>query len=113
LRTGTTCFIAAWWRGANMNPKPISSMQVATAILLAAILSFLGLGVQPPGISIPPASDIDVLHAIGVAAAQRPCCVPRQQSFDLMALRLFAYRVHGQPLSIPSDLSSSASRLRA
>ena len=25
-----------------------SSMQVATAILLAAILSFLGLGVQPP-----------------------------------------------------------------
>ena len=31
FRTGTTCFIAAWCRGANMNPKPISSMQRATS----------------------------------------------------------------------------------
>ena len=31
LRTGTTCFMAAWWRGANMNPKPSSRMQSATA----------------------------------------------------------------------------------
>jgi hypothetical protein len=30
-----------------------------------------------------------VLHAIGVASTQRPGRVPRQQSFDLMALRLF------------------------
>src|SRR5260221_10373999 len=54
-----------------------------------------------------------LLHAIGVAAAQRPGRVPRQQSFYLLRLRLLVYRVHGQPLSIPSDLSSSASRLRA
>jgi len=52
-------------------------------------------------------------HAIGVAAAQRLGRVPRQQSFYLLMLRLLVYRVHGQPLSIPSDLSSSASRLRA
>jgi hypothetical protein len=30
-----------------------------------------------------------LFDAIGVAAAQRPCRVPRQQSFDLMALWLF------------------------
>src|SRR5262249_8489976 len=54
-----------------------------------------------------------LLHAISVAAAQRPGRVPRQQSFYLVRLRLFVYRVHGQPLSIPSELSSSASRLRA
>ena len=54
-----------------------------------------------------------LFDAIGVAAAQRPCRVPRQQSFDLMALWLFVDRVHGQPLSIPAALSSSASRLRA
>src|SRR6516225_970513 len=54
-----------------------------------------------------------LLHAISVAGAQRPGRVPWQQSFYLMRLRLFVYRVHGQPLSIPSDLSSSASRLRA
>ena len=54
-----------------------------------------------------------VLHAIGVASTQRPGRVPRQQSFDLMALWLFVDRVHGQPLSIPAALSSSASRLRA
>src|SRR5262249_3573830 len=54
-----------------------------------------------------------LLDAIGVAAAQRPCRVPRQQSLDLVALRLFVDRVHGQPLSIPAALSSSASPLRA
>src|SRR6516165_8255171 len=54
-----------------------------------------------------------LLHAISVVGAQRPGRVPRQQSFYLVRLRLFVYRVHGQPLSIPSDLSSSASRLRA
>src|SRR6516165_5602050 len=54
-----------------------------------------------------------LLDAISVAAAERPCRVPRQQSFDLVALWLFVDRIHGQPLSIPSDLSSSASRLRA
>src|SRR5262249_40215283 len=54
-----------------------------------------------------------LLHAMGVAAAQRPGRVPRQESFYLLMLRLLVYRVHGQPLSIPSDLSSSASRLRA
>src|SRR5262249_32542543 len=54
-----------------------------------------------------------LLHAIGVAAAQRPGRVPRQQSFYLLMLRLLVDRVHGQPRSIPSDLSSSASRLRA
>src|SRR5262249_48065193 len=53
-----------------------------------------------------------LFDAIGVAAAQRPCRVPRQQSFDLMAL--FIDRVHNQPRSIPSTYhSSSASRLRA
>jgi hypothetical protein len=31
LRTGMTCFIAGWWSGANMNPKPSSSMQEAIA----------------------------------------------------------------------------------
>ena len=30
-----------------------------------------------------------LLNAIGVASTQRPGRVPRQQSFDLMALRLF------------------------
>src|SRR5215510_8889529 len=54
-----------------------------------------------------------LLHAMGVAAAQRPGRVPRQESFYLLMLRLLVYRVHGQPLSIPSDLSSSVSRLRA
>src|SRR5262249_33656018 len=57
-----------------------------------------------------------LLDAIGVAPAERPCRVPRQQSFesfDLVALWLFVDRVHGQPLSIPAALSSSASRLRA
>src|SRR5256714_8821527 len=53
------------------------------------------------------------LHTIGVAATQRTGRVPWQQSFYLLRLRLFVYPVHGQPLSIPSDLSSSASRLRA
>ena len=54
-----------------------------------------------------------LLDAIGVTAAQRPGGMPRQQSFDLMALWLFIDHVHGQPLSIPAALSSSASRLRA
>src|SRR5262249_52468661 len=54
-----------------------------------------------------------LLHAIGVAWAQRPGRVPRQQSFYLPMLGLLVYRVHRQPRSIPSDLSSSASRLRA
>src|SRR6185295_8782846 len=54
-----------------------------------------------------------LLDAIGVAAAQRARRMPRQQSFDLMALWLFVHHVHGQPLSIPSALSSSASLLRA
>jgi hypothetical protein len=54
-----------------------------------------------------------LLDAIGVAATQRACRVPRQQSLDLMALWLFVDRVHGQPLSIPAALTSSASRLRA
>ena len=54
-----------------------------------------------------------LLHAIGVAATQLTGRVPGQQSFYLRRFRLFVYRVHGQPLSIPSDLSSSASRLRA
>src|SRR6266849_317481 len=54
-----------------------------------------------------------LLDAIGVVAAQRPCRVPRQQSFDLVALWLLVDRVHGQPLSIPAALSSSASSLRA
>src|SRR5262249_25160122 len=54
-----------------------------------------------------------LLHAISVTGAQRPGRVPRQGSFYLLMLRLLVYRVHGQPLSIPSDLSSSASRLRA
>ena len=30
-RTGTTCFIAAWCLGANMNPKPTASMQPVTS----------------------------------------------------------------------------------
>src|SRR5262249_44558334 len=65
----------------------------------------------PDHIAVPvPAS---ACHAMGVAAAQRPGRVPRQQSFYLLMLRLLVYRLHGQPLSIPSDLSSSASRLRA
>src|SRR4029450_11775688 len=48
-----------------------------------------------------------LLHAIGVAATQRTGRVPRQQSFYLLRLWLFVDRVHGQPLSTPSDLSSS------
>src|SRR5262249_283756 len=43
-----------------------------------------------------------LLDAIGVVAAQRPCRVPRQQRFDLVALWLLVDRVHGQPLSIPA-----------
>ena len=31
LRTGTTKRVAAWWAGANMKPKPASSMQRPTA----------------------------------------------------------------------------------
>jgi len=31
LRTGATCFIAPWWRGAKRKPMPHSSMQAATA----------------------------------------------------------------------------------
>ena len=54
-----------------------------------------------------------LLDAIGVAAVQRSRRMPRQQSFDLMALWLFIHHVHGQPLSIPAALSSSASFLRA
>jgi len=54
-----------------------------------------------------------LLDAIGVAAVQRAGRMPRQQSFDLMALWLFIDHVHGQPLSIPAALSSSASFLRA
>src|SRR2546423_3107679 len=54
-----------------------------------------------------------LFYAIGVAATERPCRVPRQKRFNLVALRLLTYRVHGQPLSIPAALSSSASRLRA
>ena len=52
------------------------------------------------------------LHAIDVAATQRTGRVPGQQSFYLLRFQLFVYRVHGQPLSTPSDLSSSARRLR-
>src|SRR5260221_6472559 len=54
-----------------------------------------------------------LLDTICVVAAQRPCRVPRQQSFDLVALWLLVDRGHGQPLSIPAALSSSASSLRA
>src|SRR5262249_35547235 len=54
-----------------------------------------------------------LLDAIGVAAAQRARRMPRQQSLALVALWLFVDRVHGQPLSIPAALTSSASRLRA
>jgi hypothetical protein len=54
-----------------------------------------------------------LFYAIGVAATERPCRVPRQKRFNLVALRLLTNRVHGQPLSIPAALSSSASRLRA
>jgi hypothetical protein len=45
------------------------------------------------------------------ASASRPRA-PAAQLLSLM-LRLFVSRVHGPPLSTPSDLSSSASRLRA
>src|SRR2546430_8050460 len=38
-----------------------------------------------------------LLDTIGVAAAQRPRRMPRQQSLDLVALWLFIDRVHGQP----------------
>jgi hypothetical protein len=31
LRVGTTCFIAAWWAGANMKPKPVSRIESATS----------------------------------------------------------------------------------
>ena len=54
-----------------------------------------------------------LFYAIGVAATERPCRVPRQKRFNLVALRLLTNRIHGQPLSIPAALSSSASRLRA
>jgi hypothetical protein len=54
-----------------------------------------------------------LFHAIGVATTERPCRVPRQKRLNLVALRLLTNRVHGQPLSIPAALSSSASRLRA
>jgi hypothetical protein len=47
-----------------------------------------------------------LFDAIGVAAAQRPGGVPRQQSFNVVALWLFIDHVHGQPLSIPCALSS-------
>src|SRR5262249_42603059 len=54
------------------------------------------------------------LDPLAVAAAQRAGGMPRQESFDLLALgRFFAYRVHGQPLSIPAAFSSSANLLRA
>src|SRR5262249_55010630 len=43
-----------------------------------------------------------LLDAIGVAVAERPCRVPRQQSFDLVALWLLVDRVHAQPLSVPA-----------
>jgi hypothetical protein len=33
--------------------------------------------------------------------------MPRQQHFNILALRLFIYCVHGHPRSIPSALSSS------
>src|SRR5712671_734375 len=54
------------------------------------------------------------LDALGVAAAQRPGGMPRQETFDLLVVvRLFAHRVHGQPLSIPAACSSSDNFLRA
>src|SRR3954453_1236784 len=37
LRTGTTKRVAPWWAGANMNPKPTSAMQRATASGLRSI----------------------------------------------------------------------------
>jgi hypothetical protein len=52
--------------------------------------------------------------ALGVAAAQRSGCMPRQEILDLVAVAsLFAHRVHGQPLSTPAALSSSANFFRA
>src|SRR5262249_29352098 len=53
-----------------------------------------------------------LLDAIGVAAAQRPCRVPRQQSLDLMALWLFIDRAHSQPRSIRSIYESSSASER-
>jgi len=59
-------------------------------------------------------ADERTFDALGVAAAQRAGCMPRQEILDLLAVAsLFAHRVHGQPLSIPSAFSSSANRLRA
>src|SRR5262249_52277274 len=49
---------------------------------------------------------------IGVAAAQRPCRVRRQQSLDLMALWLFIDRAHSQPRSIRSIYESSSASER-
>ena len=47
-------------------------------------------------------------------AAQRPGGMPGKEVFDLVALgRLIVDRVHGQPLSTPAALSSSASFFRA
>src|SRR6516164_3210628 len=43
-----------------------------------------------------------LLNAIGVAAAQRPRRMPRQQGFDLVSLFL----IHSQPRSIPFALRS-------
>src|SRR5262249_5219437 len=55
-----------------------------------------------------------LLHPFGVAAAQGSRGVPRQQRFDVLALRrLVSRHHHGQPLSTPAAFSSSDNFFRA
>ena len=52
-----------------------------------------------------------LLHALGIMPIEGAGRMPGQKGREVLAL--FVDRVHGQPLSIPSASSSSASRLRA
>ena len=97
--------------GALMTTNVGRDAMLAAVGLLAPGNALVILDATKSGAKAP--SSKRLFDAIGVAAAQRPGGVPRQQSFNVVALWLFIDHVHGQPLSIPCALSSSASRLRA
>src|SRR4051794_17045671 len=66
LRTGTTKRVAPWWAGANMKPKPTSSMQRATASGLRSMRT-------PSASSTSAEPDSPVAERLPCLATPQPC----------------------------------------
>ena len=92
----------------NLTPRTLARSAIAAAV--AILVQAAVINANPLASAPSEGSSAVVRFAPGRPRMTSPT---RQPSFYLLMLRLLVDRVHGQPLSTPSDLSSSASRLRA